>query len=245
MIAAQRVTNLEYHVFDTKPVTVHFPSIHRWPHRQANREMWSRLLSYAWMHVRCKTPDDLTIFTWNNREFPSLLESHARRSGLNIIRVGQDQHDWKNLAKISLTRDFLRTVKTKYVMGLDADDLIITDNPARAIDHLKSANCDLLFGAEAVLWPINYSIMHQYLSVCNHNSHLRYLNSGQFVGTTEAALECYELALTYKPYTTTSDQSVLHQVYLRHYPLIRLDNYADVFAVLANACLAPSNIRLV
>ncbi len=53
---------------------------------------------------------------------------------------------WRHSLKISSIRDYLKSgaCRTDYVLFCDSDDAIMRGDPARAIDALKAAGCDML-----------------------------------------------------------------------------------------------------
>ena len=106
--------------------------------------------------------EDITVLTWSIPKEKTILQKSFKKMGiedsLNIIPI-EKPFNW--LDKIKKTMEFLETVDTKYVMGLDATDVIVsTDEQGRGklwsniIDTFEGFyNAKLLWNAEKNNWP--------------------------------------------------------------------------------------------
>jgi len=106
--------------------------------------------------------EDITVLTWSIPTEETILQDSFKKMGiedsLNIIPI-EKPFNW--LDKIKKTMEFLDTVDTKYVMGLDATDIIVsTDEQGRGklwsniIESFEGFyNAKLLWNAEKNNWP--------------------------------------------------------------------------------------------
>ena len=105
--------------------------------------------------------DDITVITWSIPEERTILEDCFDKMGILdklIIIPIEKPFNW--LDKIKKTKEYLKYVKTKYIMGLDSTDVIISiddDGKGRLweqlIDTFKKLNCKLVYNAERNSWP--------------------------------------------------------------------------------------------
>ncbi len=166
--------------------------------------------------------EDITILTWSIPTERTILQDSFKKMGiedsLNIIPV-EKPFNW--LDKIKKTMEFLETVDTKYVIGLDATDVIVsTDKEGRGklwsgvIEALEFYNAKILWNAEKNNWPssdgrgttIGEDGMHGNLYAALKetevfeerlyrdflNADYFRLNSGGFIGETEYTKLFYE-----------------------------------------------------
>ena len=99
---------------------------------------------------------DLTVITWSIPTEETLLENcfthYNIRDRLVVIPMGKP---FDFLDKIRKTYKYLSRIKTKYVMGLDATDVMPFGYDACdvALNIFKNKNVKAVFGAEKEQWP--------------------------------------------------------------------------------------------
>jgi len=105
---------------------------------------------------------DLTLLTWSVKDEEFLLDKVMKDMGcgdyLNVILLDKEGDSINWTEKITKTLDFIKDIDTKYVMGMDALDVIpSSDEPMTLWDNIvevfESMNCDILFNAEQYNWP--------------------------------------------------------------------------------------------
>ena len=104
---------------------------------------------------------DITVLTWSIPEETTMLEECFDKMGIKgelIVIPLSKPINW--LDKIKKTKEYLKKIDTKYVMGLDSTDILIsTDKRGQKtlwydiIKTFRSLNCKLLFNAEKYNWP--------------------------------------------------------------------------------------------
>ena len=99
---------------------------------------------------------DLTVLTWSLPDERTLLENNMEHYGLeDRLLVLPMTRPFDFLDKIRLTKNYLHSIKTKYVMGLDATDVLICgyDNCNEVLQTFKGKNAKAVYGAEIPEWP--------------------------------------------------------------------------------------------
>lgn len=137
---------------------------------------------------------DLSVFTWNTDEKKSLLEESFDRFGITYYKLGQGVRQWCR-HQIFLTEPFLRMIETPYAMASDAYDAILIEPPRRALDifKFKYGGKGILYSAETNYWPEEAGTKEYEEN--RHGGRFRYLNSGGFIGETEALREFFAAML--------------------------------------------------
>ena len=177
--------------------------------------------SEGWQE-RVPLNEDLTVLTWSIPEEDTLLQESFRKMGIEtelIVIPITKPFNW--LDKIKKTMEYLPHVKTKYVMGLDSTDIVVsTDREGRGTlwydmkESFEDMGCSLCFNAEKLNWPSSEGVGTN-IEEDGMNGHLikslketesfeervykgflgsEYyrLNSGAFIGYTEYTTEFYK-----------------------------------------------------
>ena len=103
----------------------------------------------------------INVLTWSVPGETTMLEecfSNMNIKGELIVIPITKPFNW--LDKITKTNEYLKKVRTKYVVGLDSTDIIIsTDNGGQRTlwydlkETFKELNCKLVYNAEKYNWP--------------------------------------------------------------------------------------------
>lgn len=147
----------------TSPVIIHSPGFtlthqHKKTAHARHNPLWKYLLKH-WNQApppRQPGPDisrDMTIITWNTESGKSILEQSLDKLGVPYTVLGREQKNWSNTMKMDLSRKFLKTVTTPYVLALDAYDILVLDHPAKALKRFQQMDCDILFNASRIFYP--------------------------------------------------------------------------------------------
>ena len=105
---------------------------------------------------RFHKPDDLEIILCHNYESKPITASSLDYLGLHdYVELGSDLQPWLNYLKIPLVLDHLkRNCNAKYVLVLDAADVILTADPVRMLECFrKEFDCGVLFNAAKDSFP--------------------------------------------------------------------------------------------
>jgi len=183
-----------------------------------NNSGWKQIVE-AWkkQHWFEQKPDNLAIITWSIPDEDTILEE-CLGSDLTVIPMSKP-FPWGD--KISKTLEYLYTLnkdKYKYVMGLDALDVIVStdlDGEGQMWDDIiklyNKSPFDIIYNAEKTCWPnhrtgLGTSLKEGYLvdelTRCIHieeeiykgmyKSDWCYLNSGCWIGRLDKVIEFYE-----------------------------------------------------
>ena len=105
--------------------------------------------------------EGITVITWSIPEEMTMLQESFEKKGMSnelIIIPITKPFNW--LDKIKKTKEYLELIETKYIVGLDATDIIVSsDNDGKPTiwydvkECFKSFNCKLVYNAEKLNWP--------------------------------------------------------------------------------------------
>lgn len=106
--------------------------------------------------VKGTIPDDLTVVTWSIPTERTLLQNCFRHYGMEdrlVVIPLSEPVDF--LDKIRQMNKYLTKIKTKYVMALDATDVMPFgfDACTLALSYFRRKNVKAIFGAELSQWP--------------------------------------------------------------------------------------------
>jgi len=99
---------------------------------------------------------ELTLITWSIPDERTLLQNCMEHYGLeDRLIVIPIKRPFDFLDKIRMTKKFLPKIKTKYVMGLDATDVLVCghDNCDEVLKTFKGKEAKAVFSAEIPQWP--------------------------------------------------------------------------------------------
>ena len=122
-------------------------------------ELWKNEDSFE---PNCTPKEEgITVITWSIPEEMTMLQESFEKMGMQselIVIPISKPFNW--LDKIKKTKEYLDLVETKYIMGLDATDIIVSSDddgkPTLWYDIkecFKGFNCKLVYNAEKLNWP--------------------------------------------------------------------------------------------
>jgi hypothetical protein len=212
-------------------------------HRNGNppewQERWVRIVAefFAEPHAPCTPCPELTILTWNSRPTQSLLERCLEVRGIPCVVLGKHVSKWRPQIKPYLNAEALARIDTEYVMGLDADDVLMVSCPQTILDAFKTFDCDILFSSERNSYPKVPFLYEFEKSIAE--SEYRHLNSGAWIGRRAACQrffrECANednadiLAAHPAKYVHRDDQGITRKTFRRYHPAARLDYRCRIF----------------
>jgi hypothetical protein len=180
--------------------------------------IYNEELYQSWGKVMLRSPKvgnllETTIITWNNLDTKGILEISLDKLGLPYRVLGKSISTWSNIIKINLTIEELKNINTRYVLGVDSFDAVVTGNPESRLDILQK--CDLVFNGS------NLGLMggKQANDLCDMayaNYPYRYLNAGAWLGKRDFCLEFFNHVLDI-------DQHI--EEYLKDIPPEMIDDY--------------------
>jgi FkbM family methyltransferase len=175
---------------------------------------------------------DVEIVTWSSYDAPTLLESVCSRLDIPLTVLRPDNVvEWSNMLKPQLLLDHLDRSTAKYIIGLDADDVVLLDSPDEIVRRFEDLYPDtkLLYNAAKVRWPRKScppvhkcdAFERTFKARCKH------LNAGAFIGEREYVKEFYKQVMA------VERDKIFHTVYRRmEQPSVRVaafpDNYPSV-----------------
>ena len=215
-------------------------------HRNGNPAHW-RL---PWEHVvreffepaRAVDPPcpEVTVITWNSRPAKGVLQKCLDWRGVPYVTLGTTLSSWRNCYKAYLNADLLPRIKTPYVMGLDADDVLMLQPLRDILEAFRAFECDVVFGSERQSWPDVESLARFERSIAQ--SPYCHLNSGAWIGRTEACARLFNdaidenlddiLAAKRTMLTMYDDQGLTRKAFRRHHPAAQLDYQCRIFQAL-------------
>ena len=131
-------------------------------------------------------------------------------------------------------------------MGLDSHDLIVFGDPNLCLERLLKMDCDLVFNAELNFfpdYPISYFRDCKQFEQSLNEGIFCYLNAGAWIGRRDFCLKFFSECDTIKLWQMfdcrnynllfSDDQSVVHGMYKKYYPKVKLDYRCEIFQNIA------------
>lgn len=152
--------------------------------------------------LRC--PPEITILLVHNYKKEPVMEKSLRYVGIeNFVVLKVDPSiQWKHIQKIKEVKKFLDSdrCKTEYILFFDSADVVLRDEPEKAIRYLQEEDCDLLFSSTSSkrgyeLMPEMKEWTDQIAKKSGYGE--RYLNAGVYVGKTSFLREVMDAAIEY------------------------------------------------
>jgi hypothetical protein len=206
--------------------------------------------------VEKSVENNLQIVTATNNKNTSNLFSYMEKSNhKNFSIIGKEIKEWDFICKISLLKNFLEKVKTKYFLFCDSHDVIpIKINGI--VEKFLSLNSDAIFNAEYTFWPDSTEFNRH--NSCNYPNFIlveekeknlsflnppMFLNSGLWIAKTDFAIEIVNMFdfNFYKQFLFEHNQKILPQdqtyyrdVFHATYPKTTLDYKSILFQTLVS-----------
>lgn len=232
---------------NTHPVVLHNPG---------NSPKWEPILQNFFSRESRKSfPScNLTLFTWNNSCRKGVLERSLDVFNFPYTVIGKDILAWKNRLKLNLTNEFLSTVKTEFVMGVDSFDAIFVRSPHLAMEKFQSMDCHLFFNATIFGYPplrvmkkfdVEDKVLHKDLL-------FRKLNAGAWIGKTEFCRnffgESYNVIRKTDNYFSMtefcfSEQLIVKILHSMFYPSAKIDSECSIFQVITSPRFYPVELK--
>jgi hypothetical protein len=181
---------------------------------------WDKMVDKLFLStIDVAIPKELSIVTCNNKIEPSILEKNLDHLSMPYTVLGKGIKNWKNPLKLKLFIEEFKKCKTKYVLGLDAFDVILLGCPSEIVKRFIEMDCKL---EEKI--------------GCGHK--FPYLNAGVFIGETEFCLNFYEQSYkiglnSFKnnPWILESEQLFLKNSFEFFHPDVKLDYCCEIFQI--------------
>lgn len=212
-------------------------------HRNGNppewEARWERIVEefFDEPHTPCKPCSALTVITWRTRPTRSVTERSLERWGMSCLTLGRYLPEWRNDMKLYLNVEALERVTSTYVMGLDADDVLVVAEPQRILTAFTECHCDLLFSAEKASWPPEPALTEFEASISE--SPYAYLNSGAWIGQTDACRRFFRDCLNEDDGDIIAahpvrgvfrdDQGRTRKTFRNYHPATKLDYHCRIF----------------
>ena len=214
--------NLKNVKYNSYPLIAHNPE-----HGEREHPLWERILSHHRLSV-CSVSDDLTVVTWNNQS-SSLLEKQLQKLEVEYICLGKDEPLW-NSNRIKVSTLLKSSIKTKYILGMDAYDVVIMRDLRNIVNEFKEMDCDLIYNATSKVYPSckeHYDIERKM-----SEGIFGFFNSGVFIGKTQFLMNSLSELNLSEPEFSHSDQFLVRTLYHKYYPRIKVDWKCKIFQIM-------------
>lgn len=209
------------------------PIVHHCPENNPEK-IWKDMVKLSLKNnFDLNKPKDLSIITFNNTNKKMILEKNLDLLKSDYFVLGKNIKTWKNTLKISLLKEFLLKIKTNFVLVLDAEDVIISNEISKIIEKFKKFNCKVLYNASSCIYPNEnfYSSLEKNMV----KKLFCHLNSGCFIGYTGYCQKLYSDIFSYEDNITKkhyySDQIKVKKFYTERHPEIQIDSECKIFQV--------------
>lgn len=185
---------------------------------------WPRIVA---TRLSVTLPNDLMVITWTNRE-NTFLEDQLP------ITVLRRQGRWRHYNKFLLLDEAL---PSKYLLCVDSDDVVITDLTT-IVERFNSYQCDVLFGAERVNYPLSETARQNRLRTRVEGPYC-YLNAGVFMGRAPQMANFLRISRAVFWWDTLiasgDDQGAIVRLYEKMWPSVKIDHRCLIFQNLHTA----------
>ena len=218
-----------------------FPIVLHAPGQTRNHDLWKRITRAVSTFQPVKVSADVEVITWSSYDTPTLLECvcDQMQIPLTVLRPAKGV-EWRNMLKVELLIDHLKTSKATYIIGLDADDVILLDSPDEIVSRFEAQfpATSLLYNASKVRWPRKFcppvkdcdKFERGFTARCKH------LNAGAFIGHREVVQDFYEQVqaverdtIFHTAYRNMEQPSVRYAAFPGNYPVVDVDRSCSIF----------------
>ncbi len=137
-----------------------------------------------------RIPDNVEIVTATNQPTAMLIEQ-LNKHNIDFINKVPLNCYWTNLKKLGYIIEGLQAVKSKYVLIVDASDVLLTKDIINIVDKFTSFQKKVMFGATKNNYP---DLLIDKIPDRDFRGDFRYLNAGTCFGTVEDCLIFYSRA---------------------------------------------------
>jgi FkbM family methyltransferase len=218
-----------------------YPIVFHAPGSSRTHPFWHGLNEHAETLQPVTMSDDIEIITWSSFNETTVLEDCCDR--LNIpLTVLRPTGEWNNLMKVELLIDYLPKSKAKYIVGLDASDIVLIDSPDEIVRRWKEyyPKSKLLYNGGYRQWPVRYCPPTRECDDFERKtfagSRAKHLNAGAWVGEREYVLDFYKKVkkverekLFHTIYRFMEQPSVRAVAFPGHYPELMVDTDSVIF----------------
>lgn len=200
--------------------------------------LW-QTIKYIDFQFKTSCPDDLTIVTYNNGpegyngKTNGLFEQSLHRAGVDNFHVlGEGVKAWMNKLKISLLEQFIKHVKTEYILSSDSSDVLLIRGLEGLVDDFRTFNCEMVFNGEKNIWPTDLSqVIVDFEKRVAGDSVFPFLNAGLWIARTEfVRSKIGEIKrYTFQTKHLLSEQIHYKQFYFNYHPQVQVDFRCKMF----------------
>jgi hypothetical protein len=198
--------------------------------------------------------EELTIVSTTNIQEKGFLQKSLERLGFNnLIILGANVNDWNFICKIELILNYLKNIKTEYILFCDSHDVIVL-RFRNLLNKFLNLKCEMLINSEYAFWPNEYNFklynsdpLPDFITCIDQEKNLAptntppFLNSGCWIANTKFATkflsDCYinsgkKFVFQHGQKICPNDQPIFRSVFHKYYPLVKLDYYSTIFQTL-------------
>ena len=183
---------IENNITNTTPLVLHAQGVTHFTNK------WTNLVNkIVNIDLNTNIPDDLLIITFNANYIYSPLTIQLEKSNIPYINAAKNfssSKKWENKYKIELTLDSIYDTDKKYILSLDALDVVLSESFGNIIEEFNKFNVDLLFGASNNRFPPIETLKELKDVTIGHP----FLNAGTVIGTKDAFIKFYSKVNTIK-----------------------------------------------
>jgi len=217
-----------------------YPVVFHAPGSSRTHQFWLDLVDRVDHLQPVEFYEDFEVITWSSYDQPTLLEKCMAKLGVPVT-VLRPSGEWTNVEKINLLVDYLPKSKAKYIIGLDADDVIVTESPDVIIKRWKECypESKLLYNGGFKPWPKRACPPCR---PCDNfenkmfTGKAKHLNAGAWVGERKYVLDFYKKVqaverdkVFHTLYRNMEQPSVRACAFPERYPSIAVDNGCLIF----------------
>lgn len=203
-------------------------------HFQGRSYLYQKEFMRSLRYGTSKLPYDITVITCNNHsDTVGLLIPQLKRSYIPYINIVPKNISWDNTMKISYIVEALKKVTTKYVLILDAFDVILDNNNSNILETFATFGKKLVFNASKNNYPkVNID------TIPNRDQlgPFKYLNAGCCLGETYYTLSFYKKCLDILDIDNPnkSEQFIVRHIFDKEQDCVGIDHECKIFQTMGH-----------
>ena len=150
--------------------------------------------------IKKKPSKEITFVTFIQGDIDFCLPIQFEKSNIEYKNlVPKNGEQWVNKNKIKYLSDAIDSIKTEYIVCLDALDILCAEDLSGLVDIFKKFDSDILYNASRINYPpFSKLVNKQWVSIEKEydiqdtDSPYRYLNAGAFIGKTKKVSSFYK-----------------------------------------------------